>query len=489
MKVRELKLEEVKIPQGLLPRIITGTIPEVVEKYARQIEEGVEFEAIIVWKRENEYWLVDGAHRLEAHRKAGKEKIKAIIREDIKDELEYRIEAIRYNLKHGVALKPEERIQNAQILYRLGVSEEKLREVFGVSDRTIKRWLSPVKEEEKQRKKEEVKKLKEEGASVKEIAEKVGVSEKTVYEWTKKTAENDILTLFADGPTKEGLVLLSDFIEEKVEEPKDIKESLFEEYLKERGYKVKGEEVLRLIQSFHKEIRKYVEDKAFEGYSETQIRALISKEKKGILGKLSSTARSKVAGLFKDLISSEVKEYEERKEELRKLIEEAKRLVAQPSFVFSNWENLAKEVLEKVETKNFYSEVFIAKLFAKHSEEILEEYYKIPVADEDTIKETLEFYDLEEFETVEELIETVNAAVIQKGFRPTKVRQIATEYWKKYQEEKFSQKKMEMEIEEAKEKTRELIFILLEKIGFEETKEFLKSVLKEAKEKGIIRIV
>ena len=297
------------------------------------------------------------------------------------------------------------------------------------------------------------------------------------------------MTLFADGPTKEGLVLFSDFVEEKVESPEDIKESFFENYLKGKGYKVKAEEVLRLVQNFLNELKKYVEDKAFEGYDETQIRALISREKKGLLGRISSTARSKIAGLFKDHIGSKVKEYEERKEELRKLVEEAKRIVAEPTFIFSNWENLAKEVLERVETKNFYSKVFVAKLFAKHSEEILEEYYKIPIADEETIKETLEFYDLEEFETLEELIETVNASVIQKGYRPTKVRQIATEYWKKYQEERFAQRKMEMELEEAKEKTRELVFFLLERMGFEETKVFLQSVLKEAKERGIIRIL
>ena len=487
MKVAELKIEEIKIPQGLLPRIITGTISEVVEKYARQIEEGVEFEPIVVWKRGEEYWLVDGAHRLEAHRKVGKEKIKAVIREDINDEIEYRIEAIRYNLKHGVALKPEERIQNAQILYRLGVSEEKLKEIFGVSERTIKRWLSPVKEEEKQKKKEEVKKLKKEGASVKEIAQKVGVSERTVYEWTKETAKNDIVSIFADEPTKEGLVLLSEFIEEKVESVENLVASEFERYLSERGKRAKGEEIFKLLQAFNTQVRRYIEEKVFEGYSESQIRALISRERKGILGGISSTARSKIAGIFSEVIREKIEAYERKREEIRKLVEKAKEIVSRPDFVFSTWENLARKVKEEEETGGLYGEHYLSKILLKHSEEILKEYYKIPQASEDLIKKVIEFYDIEEFEDLEQLIATVSANVIQEGYRPVKVRQIATEVWKKYQEEKIEKRKYQEELENAKEKLRELLFYLVDRLGLEETKTFIVQVLKEARQKGIIR--
>ena len=178
----ELQLSNLVVPQGLLPRIITGTVEEKVDEYAQLLEQGVEFDPISVWKRENEYWVIDGVHRLSAYKKAGRTTIKAKLVE-CKNELDFRIKAIQANLKHGLALKKEERELLAQILYKEGLSEEEIQRIFGVTDRTIRNWLAGVKEQEKQEKIKKALELREQGLTTREIAEKLGVEHSTVVRW------------------------------------------------------------------------------------------------------------------------------------------------------------------------------------------------------------------------------------------------------------------------------------------------------------------
>ena len=64
----ELEIKELEIPQGLLPRVLTGTVEEKVEEYRELLEEGTDFDPILVWEREDgRYWVIDGVHRVEAH--------------------------------------------------------------------------------------------------------------------------------------------------------------------------------------------------------------------------------------------------------------------------------------------------------------------------------------------------------------------------------------------------------------------------------------
>ncbi len=184
----ELEIKDITIPQGLLPRVITGTVAEKVEEYAEMIEQGIEFDPISVWRKGNEYWVIDGVHRLSAHKKAGKTTIKAKLVE-CKDELDYRIKAIQANLKHGLALAKEERPLLAQILYKEGVSEEEIRKVFGISERTLYRWLEQIKEQERQEKVKKVLELKEKGYTQEQIAKELGVDKSTVSRWLGSVAK------------------------------------------------------------------------------------------------------------------------------------------------------------------------------------------------------------------------------------------------------------------------------------------------------------
>ena len=187
--VVELEIKDLVIPQGLLPRIITGTVEEKVEEYAEMIEEGTDFDPILVWEREDgRYWVIDGVHRVEAHKRAGRERIKAKLVK-CKDELDYRIKAIQANLKHGLALAKGEKPLLAQILYKKGVSEKEIKKIFRVADRTVREWLKPIKEEEKREKIKRALELKEKGYTQEQTVKELGVAERTIRYWFAEAAK------------------------------------------------------------------------------------------------------------------------------------------------------------------------------------------------------------------------------------------------------------------------------------------------------------
>ncbi|MFN3264845.1 MAG: helix-turn-helix domain-containing protein, partial [Aquificaceae bacterium] len=181
----ELEIKDLVVPQGLLPRVLTGTVEEKVQEYAEMLEEGVEFDPISVWKRDNQYWVIDGVHRLEAHKRAGKTTIKAKL-VDCKDELDYRIKAIQANLKHGLALAKEEKPILAQILYKEGLSEDEIQKVFGVSKSTVYAWLQNIKEEERQEKIRKALELRKRGFTQEQIAKELGVAKSTISTWLQE---------------------------------------------------------------------------------------------------------------------------------------------------------------------------------------------------------------------------------------------------------------------------------------------------------------
>jgi len=184
----EIELDQIIVPQGMLPRVITGTVQEKVQEYAEMLEQGVEFDPIVVWKREDGYWIVDGMHRVEAHRRVGRTTIRAKLVE-LKDELEYRKEAIKANLKHGLPLMREERIILAQTLYKLGVSQVELQKLFGVSERTLYYWLGSIKVQEKEELKEKVFQLRAQGLTQEEVAKELGIPQKTISNWENVLAK------------------------------------------------------------------------------------------------------------------------------------------------------------------------------------------------------------------------------------------------------------------------------------------------------------
>lgn len=104
----EIPVSKIIVKEEILPR--EGLNKEVLSRYAETIHENlrdIPFPPITVTPVKDKYLLLDGLHRLEAHRITDREKIKAVIVE-CKDEAQMIEKALVANLKHGLRLSKEE---------------------------------------------------------------------------------------------------------------------------------------------------------------------------------------------------------------------------------------------------------------------------------------------------------------------------------------------------------------------------------------------
>jgi len=145
--IKDVQVSKIEVIQGLLPRVETHTVEDKVEEYKEAMSLGSEFPPITVWLKNNEYWLIDGMHRLMATKRLGRETIKAEVVE-LKDMLEAKVLAITKN-KHGLPLTKEEKRLLCQSLYMDGIEVSELIKIFNVSERTIYNWTSGLKRREK----------------------------------------------------------------------------------------------------------------------------------------------------------------------------------------------------------------------------------------------------------------------------------------------------------------------------------------------------
>jgi len=191
--VLELEINSIYVPWDLFPRVVTGVVEDKVKEYADMIESGVEFDPILVWDKGNgEYWVIDGVHRLEAHKRVGRSTIKAEL-VSCKDEIDCQIKAIQANLKHGLSIKKEEKISLVQkFYYHRGISVEELSKIFGVSERTIYRWVEDIMRQKKEDLKEQALQLRAQGLTQEKIAKMLGVDRTTVTKWEKESFEEKL---------------------------------------------------------------------------------------------------------------------------------------------------------------------------------------------------------------------------------------------------------------------------------------------------------
>ena len=157
------------------------------------------------------YALEDGAHRLLAQKEIRLKKIKARIRTDVSiSEAElssYEVKkhllmkACESNARHGMTLNNEERKDAVQKMTIYGCSSAEIIATGIASKATIYRWLqSEVRERrdtsmhERANKKEQVKTLLIQGASIKKIARETGVPRTTVRRLIHEVAKKNLKT-------------------------------------------------------------------------------------------------------------------------------------------------------------------------------------------------------------------------------------------------------------------------------------------------------
>ena len=216
--VKEVSVDSVVIVDGTSPRtkIDDARIAFFRDIYSQK-EEDIAFEippvdVSLVQTGEpgkEVFALEDGMHRLMAQKQIKLKKIKARIRADISiSEAEltsYEVKkhllmkACESNARHGMPLSNEERMDAVQKMTAYGCSRAEIIATGIASKATVYRWLqSEVKERkdkamsEKVSKKEQVKALLIEGASVKKIISETGVPRTTVRRMIREIAKKGL---------------------------------------------------------------------------------------------------------------------------------------------------------------------------------------------------------------------------------------------------------------------------------------------------------
>lgn len=140
--INKIKISDVIIEKELYPR--TELDQENVNQYRDAIDK---LPPIVVSK---DMILIDGYHRLTAHRLEKIEEINAEIL-DITDKKEILLEAIRRNTTHGKQLSKIEKKYWAEQLYKRNVGKPQIAKELSVSDKSVGRWLSSLDQEKDER--------------------------------------------------------------------------------------------------------------------------------------------------------------------------------------------------------------------------------------------------------------------------------------------------------------------------------------------------
>ena len=228
-KILEIPIVSITWDQGIYPR--EETHPEVVDRYAEALEAGAQFPPILVVKKGQEHLILDGNHRLQAHRKVGRTTILAQILDiPLEDRKTLIFLAAKANMVHGLPLRNEERRMVIQRLYRLGMTIPEMVREFGIPERTLYRWTEPVREEkrlEREAKIRRARELAEEGYTQEEIASALGVAQQTVSDWLRlpepaRMAESGKAPSLHDELAARGVRFVRPYDHDAVEIPEDV---------------------------------------------------------------------------------------------------------------------------------------------------------------------------------------------------------------------------------------------------------------------------
>lgn len=169
-----IKVSEVVYREDLYPRFRPS--PETIQQYAESIEQLPPIEV----NQHNE--LIDGYHRWTAHKKAGKDTIEVMVTQTASD-AELLSLALTRNSAHGLQLSSEEKKSNARKLYSAKEKDKKeLSDLLKVSMSTLNNWLSDIDKAEREERKRRIFEMWLACHTQDEIAEVVGVTQKTVNE-------------------------------------------------------------------------------------------------------------------------------------------------------------------------------------------------------------------------------------------------------------------------------------------------------------------
>ncbi|HEY4364205.1 MAG TPA: ParB N-terminal domain-containing protein [Bryobacteraceae bacterium] len=182
----ELPISAIIFRQDLYPRLAID--PATVQKYAADLD------VLPPIKVNQKYELIDGRHRWMAHLKCGATTIRVIVVQTNSDAHLLEL-AIECNAKYGLQLSQEDKRHLTRAIYA-GTPEREREEkkkhlavLLGVSERTIRDWLSRVDKDAKEARNKRIFDRWMACWTQEEIAEKEGVTKETVSEICQKSAD------------------------------------------------------------------------------------------------------------------------------------------------------------------------------------------------------------------------------------------------------------------------------------------------------------
>lgn len=184
----EIKIDDVVYREDLYPRIEHK--PALVQRYAENIDVLPPIEI-----NQNNI-LIDGYHRLTAHRKNELATIRALVTETI-SEAQLLGLAIKRNASHGMQLAEKDKRKNAIRLYEAGngLTKSEIAYLLSVTDRQVNNYLTDIDKQIRSERKETIFNMWLSCHTQQEIGEAVGLSVGSINE--------EIATFFNNGnPSK-----------------------------------------------------------------------------------------------------------------------------------------------------------------------------------------------------------------------------------------------------------------------------------------------
>ena len=176
----KIKVLEVIFRKDLYPRL------EADQKKIQEYKENLEVLPPIVINQDN--ILIDGYHRLMAHKNAANEAIEANVEQTESENALY-LRSIELNAKHGMQLSMRDKKSVSLKLYD-GKNKERLVKALSVSLSNFNKWVKAKDEEIKNERNEKILSLYLQCKTQQDIADAMGVSQDTVKEILKKFKEN-----------------------------------------------------------------------------------------------------------------------------------------------------------------------------------------------------------------------------------------------------------------------------------------------------------
>ena len=169
-------IDDVQYIEDLYPRIEVDD--QTVRRYQNAIDQLPPIEV------SEDLKLIDGYHRLRAHRQEGRSKIEAEITQVEDDDELFRL-AVEANADHGLQLSKQEKKQIAREWKRSngGITNKQISDVLSVSDSTMSNWVRDVAEEKREERRDTSLKLYLDYLAYpteEDVAEELDVARKTI---------------------------------------------------------------------------------------------------------------------------------------------------------------------------------------------------------------------------------------------------------------------------------------------------------------------